>query len=74
MQNKCNCHNNYCSKFPPSHPLSVLPTMSAGDLKAKFEQDIKGATPKGTDTLRGNIPMRGSIPTFGKVSATWSTY
>ena len=36
--------------------------MSAGDLKAKFENAIAGATPKGTDTLRGNIRKRGSIP------------
>ena len=42
--------------------------MSANDLKAKFEQDIKGATPKGTDTLRGNIRKRGSIPNIGPVS------
>ena len=27
--------------------------MSTSNLKAKFEQDIKGATPKGTDTLIG---------------------
>jgi hypothetical protein len=47
--------------------------MSASNLKAKFEQDIKGATPKGTDTLRGNIRVRGSIPTIGPVSARiWS--
>ena len=42
--------------------------MATNDLKAKFEQDIKGATPKGTDTLRGNIRKRGSIPKIGKVS------
>ena len=39
--------------------------MSTNDLKAKFEQDIKGATPKGTDTLRGNIRQHGLIPNMG---------
>ena len=39
--------------------------MSTGNLKAKFEQEIKGATPKDTDTLRENICKRGSIPTIG---------
>lgn len=36
--------------------------MPTNDLKAKFEQDIKGATPKGADTLRENVRKRGSIP------------
>ena len=44
-------------------------TTGTNDLKAKFEQDIKGATPKGTDTLRGNIRKRGSIPKIGPVSS-----
>ena len=39
--------------------------MSASDLKAKFEQDIKRATPKGKDTLRENIRTRGTIPNIG---------
>ena len=41
--------------------------MSTNNLKAKFEKDIKGATPKGTETLRRNVPRRGSIPTIGPV-------
>ena len=47
--------------YAAPRPSTTRPT---NDLKAKFEQDIKGATPKGTDTLslRENVRKRGSIP------------
>ena len=45
--------------YAAPRPATTMPT---NDLKAKFEQDITDATPKGTDTLRENVRKRGSIP------------
>lgn len=49
----------------PSSPFPSRTAGSARDLKARFEQVIKSAAPKGAGTLRAGIARRGAIPAFG---------
>lgn len=49
----------------PSSPFPSRTAGSARDLKARFEQVIKTAAPKGAGTLRAGIARRGAIPAFG---------